>query len=115
MIRLSTRSLRSGINYRLQSPSQLAMRSFSKEAYETPKGVPYSKLTVGVPKERFPLEKRVAATPEVRVSFCIICALVFSTNTSYLLIASSVDCIQTSQTRLFSPHRKRCRLVFLFQ
>jgi hypothetical protein len=71
MIRLSTRSLRSGINYRLQSPSQLAIRSFSKEADETPKGVPYSKLTVGVPKERFPLEKRVAATPEVRVSFCI--------------------------------------------
>ena len=30
----------------------------------TPKGIPYSKLTVGIPKERFPLEKRVAATPE---------------------------------------------------
>ena len=29
-----------------------------------PKGFPYSKLTVGVPKENFPLEKRVAATPE---------------------------------------------------
>eukprot|EP00536_Pseudo-nitzschia_multiseries_P005118 jgi/Psemu1/318569/estExt_fgenesh1_pm.C_930008 len=28
------------------------------------KGTPYSKLTVGIPKERFPLEKRVAATPE---------------------------------------------------
>ncbi|KAL3766758.1 hypothetical protein ACHAWO_005156 [Cyclotella atomus] len=64
MIRLSTRSLRTGINHRLQSPSQLAIRSFSKEADETPKGIPYSKLTVGVPKERFPLEKRVAATPE---------------------------------------------------
>ena len=28
------------------------------------KGTPYSKLTVGIPKENFPLEKRVAATPE---------------------------------------------------
>lgn len=31
---------------------------------EKPKGIPYDKLTVGIPKERFPLEKRVAATPE---------------------------------------------------
>ena len=29
------------------------------------KGVPYSRLTVGVPAEHHPLEKRVAATPEV--------------------------------------------------
>lgn len=28
------------------------------------KGIPYSQLTVGIPKETFPLEKRVAATPE---------------------------------------------------
>jgi NAD(P) transhydrogenase len=28
------------------------------------KGVPYAKLTVGIPMERYPLEKRVAATPE---------------------------------------------------
>ena len=27
-------------------------------------GTPYSALTVGIPKETFPLEKRVAATPE---------------------------------------------------
>jgi NAD(P) transhydrogenase len=31
---------------------------------EKPKGTPYSELTVGIPKEIFPLEKRVAATPE---------------------------------------------------
>jgi NAD(P) transhydrogenase len=31
---------------------------------KTPKGIPYSKLKIGVPKENFPLEKRVAATPE---------------------------------------------------
>lgn len=31
---------------------------------EPPKGVPYSALTVGIPKEHFPLEKRVAASPE---------------------------------------------------
>jgi NAD(P) transhydrogenase len=31
---------------------------------KTPKGTPYSALTVGIPKETFPLEKRVAASPE---------------------------------------------------
>lgn len=31
---------------------------------EPPKGIPYTALTVGVPKEHFPLEKRVAASPE---------------------------------------------------
>jgi NAD(P) transhydrogenase len=30
----------------------------------TPAGIPYDKLTVGIPKETFPLERRVAATPE---------------------------------------------------
>jgi H+-translocating NAD(P) transhydrogenase len=29
-----------------------------------PKGIPYHQLTVGIPKEHFPLERRVAATPE---------------------------------------------------
>jgi len=29
-----------------------------------PKGIQYNKLTVGIPRETFPLEKRVAATPE---------------------------------------------------
>ena len=48
------------------SPSStLVTRSFSDSKDEKPKGIPYSKLTVGVPKETFPLEKRVAATPEV--------------------------------------------------
>ena len=47
--------------------SSLATRSFSSKDDEKPKGIPYSKLTVGVPKETFPLEKRVAATPEVRL------------------------------------------------
>jgi NAD(P) transhydrogenase len=36
----------------------------SDEAKTAPLGIPYSKLTIGVPKETFPLEKRVAATPE---------------------------------------------------
>lgn len=30
----------------------------------TPKGTPYNKLTIGIPRETYPLEKRVAATPE---------------------------------------------------
>eukprot|EP00531_Pseudo-nitzschia_arenysensis_P005452 CAMPEP_0116137754 /NCGR_PEP_ID=MMETSP0329-20121206/12410_1 /TAXON_ID=697910 /ORGANISM="Pseudo-nitzschia arenysensis, Strain B593" /LENGTH=86 /DNA_ID=CAMNT_0003632677 /DNA_START=20 /DNA_END=276 /DNA_ORIENTATION=+ len=40
--------------------SHAIIRAFSA----TPLGTPYSKLTVGIPKENFPLEKRVAATPE---------------------------------------------------
>lgn len=47
---------------------RLSLRVFSSSSKgggdEKPKGTPYSKLTVGVPKENFPLEKRVAATPE---------------------------------------------------
>lgn len=42
-------------------------RSFSSSGDEKkapPLGTPYSKLTIGVPKECFELEKRVAATPE---------------------------------------------------
>lgn len=31
---------------------------------KTNKGIPYSALTIGIPKETFPLEKRVAASPE---------------------------------------------------
>jgi NAD(P) transhydrogenase len=34
------------------------------EEKKTPLGTPYSKLTVGIPREIFPLERRVAATPE---------------------------------------------------
>ncbi|KAL7466245.1 hypothetical protein ACHAXS_006536 [Conticribra weissflogii] len=49
-----------------RSSSILVTRAFSsaKNDEPAPRGIPYSKLTVGVPKERFPLEKRVAATPE---------------------------------------------------
>mmetsp|Transcript_14684 Transcript_14684/g.31334 ORF Transcript_14684/g.31334 Transcript_14684/m.31334 type:complete len:1073 (-) Transcript_14684:374-3592(-) len=38
--------------------------SMSDAASAADKGTPYSELTVGIPRERFPLEKRVAATPE---------------------------------------------------
>jgi hypothetical protein len=54
----------------IHNPRSLSLqhwsRAFSsKPAEEKPKGLPYSKLIVGIPKETFPLEKRVAATPEV--------------------------------------------------
>jgi len=41
-------------------------RVVGEKAEEQPKpqGIPYDKLTVGVPKENYPLEKRVGATPE---------------------------------------------------
>lgn len=49
-----------------QNPRTLQQwsRGFSSAAEEKPKGNPYSKLTVGVPRETFTREKRVAATPE---------------------------------------------------
>jgi NAD(P) transhydrogenase len=49
---------------RLTGGPRLSVRVFSAKSDEKPKGTPYSALTVGVPKETFPLEKRVAATPE---------------------------------------------------
>lgn len=62
MLRLSlSRSSGSSVLQRLQR-GQFYARSFS--AADGPKGVAYSDLTVGIPKETFPLEKRVAATPE---------------------------------------------------
>lgn len=42
----------------------LLSRCLSSSSDTSPKGIPYNKLTVGIPKEDFPLEKRVAATPE---------------------------------------------------
>ena len=48
------------------APLSLAARALSDAAAEPAKGTPYAELTVGVPKETFPREKRVAATPEVR-------------------------------------------------
>ena len=39
-------------------------RSVPLQKEATPLGTPYSKLTIGIPKETFPLERRVAATPE---------------------------------------------------
>jgi NAD(P) transhydrogenase len=43
-------------------PFALQTRLLASDA--EPKGTPYSKLTVGIPKETYALEKRVAATPE---------------------------------------------------
>ena len=42
----------------------LSSSSSSKDSTVTPKGTPYTKLTIGIPRETYPLEKRVAATPE---------------------------------------------------
>ena len=61
------RCLPKGRNYRcftstrwalLKAPSSATPESSPK------KGIPYSALTIGIPKEIFPLEKRVAASPE---------------------------------------------------
>ena len=57
---------------RLRSSQHSLSRHFSAAttADESPKGTPYSKLIVGIPKENYPLEKRVAATPEVCMIEC---------------------------------------------
>ena len=70
---ISKNGIRQLVKTRLVSPSSslLITRSFADDAAEKPKGIPYSKLTVGVPKETFPLEKRVAATPEVSTYLCV--------------------------------------------
>ena len=48
-----------------KSTATVSVRCFSDGGSGSPpKGTPYAKLTVGIPKETFPLEKRVAATPE---------------------------------------------------
>lgn len=62
---ISKSSLRELVKTRISLPSLTSARTFADDSTEKPKGIPYSKLTVGVPKETFPLEKRVAATPEV--------------------------------------------------
>eukprot|EP00980_Cylindrotheca_fusiformis_P005606 scaffold1184_cov132-Cylindrotheca_fusiformis.AAC.27 len=51
---------------RSRSLATVNVRYFSSkgDGDAKPKGTPYSSLTVGVPKETFSLEKRVAATPE---------------------------------------------------
>jgi len=42
----------------------LGRRAFSVAALDLSKGVPYADMTVGVPREVFPGENRVAGTPE---------------------------------------------------
>lgn len=55
----------SGSSALLRRPrTSIRIRVFSAKADEKPKGAPYSSLKLGIPKETFPLEKRVAATPE---------------------------------------------------
>jgi len=47
--------------------SRVACRCLSSKdepKKDPPRGMPYDKLTVGIPKEHFPLERRVAASPE---------------------------------------------------
>lgn len=52
--------LRSVATRRMFHGGNNVIRHFSSSG----SGTPYSKLTIGIPKERFEREKRVAATPE---------------------------------------------------
>ena len=69
-------SLRQLVKHRIISPSSSSLRRTFADDAEKPKGIPYSKLTLGVPKETFPLEKRVAATPEVSFEELFICMVI---------------------------------------
>jgi len=64
MIRLVSISRPSALKRLQLSQTWRRNLSASSAAEEKPKGIEYSKLTIGIPKETFPLEKRVAATPE---------------------------------------------------
>jgi len=60
----SPRRLLSRSNTRLWSPRFFSAATDETTTTTPPLGTPYSQLTIGIPKETFPLEKRVAATPE---------------------------------------------------
>ena len=70
MIRFALpRAARVGTRRSIERPriAQSLCRAYSAQSTgetDVPKGTPYSDLTIGVPKETFPREKRVAATPE---------------------------------------------------
>ena len=109
MLRLSLgggQSLRQGsaLLHRIQSsqyaPSSTAAhhfavrRSFAEDAKkDPPKGTPYSKLTVGVPKETFPLEKRVAATPDVSLMMLLAFVSQLSLRNTNMLLSCLRVCI----------------------
>ena len=67
----------------LMATGRIAVRSLSDTT--APLGTAYSKLTLGVPKETFPLETRVAGTPEVSV-------VVVSWREEGLCSMASVEC-----------------------
>ena len=120
MLRLSIgggQSLRQGsaLLHRFQSagscchyaPSSTAAHHFVRRSFaddakkDAPKGMPYSKLTVGVPKETFPLEKRVAATPDVRIFMLRVRGISRpSTNTLRHELSA---CISIAHTYLYVP------------
>ena len=47
----------------LRLPTRHSLRRYCANTEKPPPGVPYNRLTVGVPKETFPNEKRVALSP----------------------------------------------------
>ena len=51
------------VHHRIGSSRSRQLSHVNKKKYE--------EITVGIPKERFPLEKRVAATPEVCNDVCV--------------------------------------------
>ncbi|CDW54789.1 NAD(P) transhydrogenase, mitochondrial [Trichuris trichiura] len=58
-------SLRCGKRYFSQSPLLGQQQQKAKEPPPPPKGIPYSKLSIGVPKETYTGEQRVALSPAV--------------------------------------------------
>ena len=72
-------------HHRLLSTTNKATASLA-----VPRGIPYDKLTVGVPKETFALEKRVAATPDVSYFFKVCLSFLYKKG-SGLLTHYTVD------------------------
>jgi H+-translocating NAD(P) transhydrogenase len=60
----STSVLAQALRPRWKQSNAAAAKADAPTKTTTPKGIPYTALTIGIPKETYALEKRVAATPE---------------------------------------------------
>jgi hypothetical protein len=60
----STSVLAAALRPRWKQTNAAASSKADAPSKTTPKGIPYTALTIGIPKETYALEKRVAATPE---------------------------------------------------
>ena len=76
------------VHHRIGSSRSRQLSHVNKKKYE--------EITVGIPKERFPLEKRVAATPEV-CNDVYMCVYTLLRLFGFVLMLWIVDCVRAYQ------------------